>query len=228
MRRVNQILLESDHYQLHPQRLDLVMKLSYSIFTAFPAVAIGWILMIPLVTKFAILLREIPVMDYSSLSSSTTYVESEKLENFSSFSVLAPTFGPTQDENCTSYRPQFEILSSQHEFKVVLDIPGVRIEDVNLEFDENNSLLTIRCLRNAKGDGYSFTSQYSQTFLIDSDVIMEQITREIDDNKHVLVVSAPKNTAMTTIHEEFPVEEIPVTYSAATYNILREHETSGT
>lgn len=101
--------------------------------------------------------------------------------------------------------PRYEITDDEHKFQIAVDVPGVKMEDVNVSVEEAGSILTIAGHRESTSDTYSFKSQFSQSFSLDPAVDSDKFTANLKDG--VLIVSAPKD--MKRIEQN--VRKIPIT-----------------
>jgi HSP20 family protein len=88
-------------------------------------------------------------------------------------------------------KARYEIVDNDQEFKVALDVPGVDANDIHVELENNGDVLTISGSRESKGEGYMFSSKFSQSFSIDPSVQKENISAQLENG--VLVVAAPKD-----------------------------------
>lgn len=91
----------------------------------------------------------------------------------------------------TQTSPRYEITDNDQEFKLAVDIPGMKAEDVKVSVDDDAKMLSITGEREAKGDYYEFKSSFSQSFSLDPAIDLDHFTANL--NEGVLVVSAPKD-----------------------------------
>lgn len=87
--------------------------------------------------------------------------------------------------------PRYEITNDNEKFQVAVDVPGVKMEDIHVTLEGDNSLLSVSGVREASGDTYSFTSKFSQSFSLDPSIDSEKFSANLKDG--VLIVSAPKD-----------------------------------
>ena len=109
-----------------------------------------------------------------------------------------------------SSTPKYEVVDNEEKFQVALDVPGVKMEDIDVHLDENGKYLVISGHREASGDTYTFSSRFSQSFSLDHTVEVENFHADLKNG--VLVVSAPKNKSrannrvlkipINAVHEE--------------------------
>ncbi|KAL7570716.1 hypothetical protein ACA910_017838 [Epithemia clementina (nom. ined.)] len=119
----------------------------------------------------------------------------------------------SMDKAWTRLSPRYEITNSDEKFQVSIDVPGVPPENIQVDFNEKESMLTIRGHRSeaSKSDSSrSYTSQFAQSFSVDPTVDVTQFAANL--NHGVLVISAPKDLKKLEAH----VRNIPVMAGAAT------------
>jgi HSP20 family protein len=101
--------------------------------------------------------------------------------------------------------PRYEITDNDERFQVAVDVPGVKMEDINVSLEEDGKILTISGQRESTNERYSFTSRFAQSFTLDSAVDTEKITANLKNG--VLIIAAPKNMALI----EQAIRKIPIT-----------------
>lgn len=89
--------------------------------------------------------------------------------------------------------PRYEITNNEEKFQIAFDLPGLKPEDVNIRVEEGRRMLFIEGVREKTGEGYSFSSKFSQSFTLDPSVEADKLETKMQDG--VLLVSAPKDQA---------------------------------
>jgi HSP20 family protein len=104
--------------------------------------------------------------------------------------------------------PLFEITDDDHEFQIVMDIPGVKREDINVDLVlDDGAVLSISGLRLHKQVGKQVV--FSQSFSLDPAVVaVDKITANLENG--VLIVSAPKDMTRRQRIEENIRQKIPI------------------
>merc|ERR1712146_691722 len=103
--------------------------------------------------------------------------------------------------------PRYEITDNEEKFKVALDLPGVKAEDINVSYDEDDKVLSITGQRQTGNEEYSFTSKFSQSFYLDRTAEVEKLTAHLENG--VLVVSAPKDHKRLEIGiRKIPIQQV--------------------
>jgi HSP20 family molecular chaperone IbpA len=110
--------------------------------------------------------------------------------------------------------PRYEITNTKEKFEMAVDLPGVKMEDIDVVLDDN--LLTVKGKREVKEENYNFSSQFSQTISLDPTVKLDQFEATLKDG--VLVVSAPKDWSAL----EESKRKIPITMLEATAGDKKE------
>ena len=98
--------------------------------------------------------------------------------------------------------PRYEIVDNDEKFQLAVDVPGVKMEDIDVKLEDG--YLTVSGRREAMDQSSRFTSKFSQTFSVDESVDVDKFTASL--NNGVLVVAAPKN--MRRLEEN--VRRIPI------------------
>jgi HSP20 family protein len=111
--------------------------------------------------------------------------------------------------------PRFEITDNETQVQIAMDVPGVKMEDIDVSLEDN--VLTIRGQRDVtarsesnddalSSSSSSMTKKFSQSFsLNDPTIVVEKITASLENG--VLVVAAPKD--IKRIEEN--IRKIPIT-----------------
>jgi HSP20 family protein len=112
--------------------------------------------------------------------------------------------------------PRFEITDNETQVQIAMDVPGVKMEDIDVSLEDN--VLTIRGQRDVtarsesnddalpSSSSASMTKKFSQSFsLNDPTIVVEKITASLENG--VLVVAAPKD--IKRIEEN--IRKIPIT-----------------
>ena len=102
--------------------------------------------------------------------------------------------------------PRYEIMNTEDTFQVSVDVPGVKPEDIDVVFENDRSVLSIRGSRSStnEDESWSFTSQFSQSFSVNPSIDVENLTASLKNG--VLVIAAPKD--LKQIEEN--IRKIPV------------------
>jgi HSP20 family protein len=112
----------------------------------------------------------------------------------------------TNVEENTTMKPRYEIvMDNDTEFKIAVDVPGLKMDDIKVHYDDEKKILMINGLRESKGDGYFFSSKFSQHFAMDPAVQVDQLAAHLENG--VLIISAPKDVQQSVKNT---IRQIPV------------------
>jgi HSP20 family protein len=102
--------------------------------------------------------------------------------------------------------PRYEINDGDEAFQVVLDVPGVKLSDIDISVveEDRQQVFTVRGQREIGKDDASRTAKFSKRFSLHPAIDTDKITAQL--NNGVLLVSAPKNPAKL----EEKIKKIPV------------------
>ena len=103
--------------------------------------------------------------------------------------------------------PRYELIDNEQKFEISIDVPGVRMEDIDVTLDDG--YLSIRGQRMTKSETPRLTSQFNLVWSLDPAVDAEKFSASL--NSGVLVVSAPKEVKKP----EENVRKIPIMQAAA-------------
>ena len=101
--------------------------------------------------------------------------------------------------------PRYEIVNTEAKFQVAMDVPGVKMEDIDITLEDDGSVLSITGMRQASDETYSFSSKFAQNFSLDPTIDVEKFTASLKNG--VLIVSAPRE--MKRVEET--IRKIPIT-----------------
>lgn len=94
------------------------------------------------------------------------------------------------DKSFGQFSPKYEITNTDDKWELAIDAPGVTAADVNVTLEHDGQVLAISGERQEKGEGYSFSSNFYQSFTLDPSIITDKLDANLKDG--VLVISAPK------------------------------------
>lgn len=109
------------------------------------------------------------------------------------------------DKEFGQFSPKYEITNTEDKFELAVDVPGVKASDVNVTLEDDGKVLAISGERQSKGDSYSYSSKFYQSFSLDPAIITEKFDANLKDG--VLVISAPKDVKKI----EASTQNIPIT-----------------
>ena len=101
---------------------------------------------------------------------------------------------------------RYELVDDDKKFELTLDVPGVKMDDIDITLDKQDRFVTVRGERKSKEDNTVSMSSFSQTFSLDPSVDVDSLSASLNDG--VLVVSATKD--MEKLEAANPVRKIPI------------------
>ena len=111
------------------------------------------------------------------------------------------------DEIVRRSSPHYEIMEDDKNFKIAVDVPGVKCKDLLIEVGHSGRVLSIKGERKMqKGDEVS-TSKFEKSFTMSSYVDVKGIQANLSEG--VLVIDAPK------LKKHKDVVKVPITEHAA-------------
>ena len=102
--------------------------------------------------------------------------------------------------------PRYEVNDGNDAFQVALDVPGVKASDIDISFNEDDSVLKVSGKRDIGAGDATRSVEFSKSFSLDSSIVnKDKISAQI--NNGVLLVTAPK---VPIEIKENKVRKIPV------------------
>lgn len=119
---------------------------------------------------------------------------------------------PTQmlrnvDRTLSRTSPRYEIMDNEKEMRIILDVPGVNAENINVSLDNKNNVLSVSGHRESSENESSYSYSFSQSFSLDPSVEGDKFTADLMNG--VLTVTAPKDMKRV----EASIRKIPITAS---------------
>ena len=112
------------------------------------------------------------------------------------------------DDAFKQMSPRYEIHNTDDLLQISMDVPGMKMEDINVSIEDGGKYLSVRGSRQSRSDSSSYSSQFSQSFSLDQVIDVDNIQANLMDG--VLTVTAPKD--MKRLEES--VRSIPISTSA--------------
>ena len=109
--------------------------------------------------------------------------------------------------------PCYEVTENDDQYQLAVDVPGVKLSDINIEVLEHDRVLRIsggRKVHKTEEDGTVIDSEtkFEKSFVLDHNIDTEKVTANLQDG--VLTITAPKDVERKTI------QKIAITEGAAT------------
>jgi HSP20 family molecular chaperone IbpA len=100
--------------------------------------------------------------------------------------------------------PRFEITEDDNEFKLAVDVPGVKPKDMKIKLEQDGRVLRLTGERKIQDGNWTSEMTFEKAFLLDKKVETDKITANLSDG--VVVITAPK-----VLSEQKNIIEIPIT-----------------
>lgn len=97
--------------------------------------------------------------------------------------------------------PCYEVTENEKQFQLAIDVPGVKMEDITVEFLDHDHVLRISGGRKVHQEGNDGTvveseSKFVKRFAMDQSVDATKVTANLQDG--VLTINAPKDAKPKT------------------------------
>lgn len=102
------------------------------------------------------------------------------------------------------HRSGYQMIDNGEKFQISLDVPGVKASDIQVNLEEDGTVLSLAGSRSIAGDGRNYSSTFSRKFYLDPSIDTNKITANLQNG--VLTVSAPKDLKKI----EQPIKSIPI------------------
>jgi len=112
--------------------------------------------------------------------------------------------------------PHYEVIESDDQYQLAVDVPGVKLNDINIEL-EHDRVLRIsggKKVHKTDEDGTVILvseSKFEKRFVLDHNIDTGKVTANLQDG--VLTITAPKDV------ERKLIQKIAITEGAATYKV---------
>ena len=87
--------------------------------------------------------------------------------------------------------PRFDIVEGEKEFKVAMEVPGLSLDDVKVEFNDGSNTLRMTGGRKVKEGDETYESHFEKHFRIGNYIDADKIEANLENG--ILVVSLPKD-----------------------------------
>mmetsp|Transcript_4549 Transcript_4549/g.6734 ORF Transcript_4549/g.6734 Transcript_4549/m.6734 type:complete len:223 (-) Transcript_4549:727-1395(-) len=101
--------------------------------------------------------------------------------------------------------PRYEITEGDSEFKVAVDVPGVKASDMKIHLEQDGRVLRLTGERKIQDGNWKSEMRFEKAFLLDKKIQSDKITANLSDG--VVVITAPKVLSK----EKKEDVEIPIT-----------------
>jgi HSP20 family protein len=116
----------------------------------------------------------------------------------------SPPFGARYQADAIRHlSPRYEVTESDREFRLSVDVPGVKQDDMTIELVNDGRVLRVsggrRSTTDASHEGYNFDGR----FALGKNLVTSKITAHLSDG--VLVLTAPKMEEVPPARQVIPI-----------------------
>lgn len=103
--------------------------------------------------------------------------------------------------------PRYEISEDDHEFKLAVDVPGVKPADMKIKLEQDGRVLSLTGERKIQDGNWKSEMKFEKSFLLDKKIQSDKITANFSDG--VVVITAPKVPLIEAKKDiEIPITEV--------------------
>ena len=100
--------------------------------------------------------------------------------------------------------PKYEVTDNYGHFKVKLDAPGFKPEEIEVDLKAGGTVLSVSGHHEVEEEGQYFQSTFWQTFSLDPSILIEELSVNFQGGK--VVVSAPRNAERLYESRKIPIK----------------------
>lgn len=108
----------------------------------------------------------------------------------STFLGIPPTLTPFKTDTMRLSSPRYEVTENEKQFRLSVDVPGVKPEDMSIELEHDGRVLHLMGGRKMKTDKSFEEYKFEKRFTLGKDLDTSKITAHLADG--VLCLTAPK------------------------------------
>ena len=99
--------------------------------------------------------------------------------------------------------PRYEVIESDKQFRLAVDVPGVKHDDMTIELEKGGRVLRLSGGRKANTDTSYEECKFDRRFTLGNNLDTSKITAHLSDG--VLVLTAPKKEELPPIKQVIPI-----------------------
>jgi HSP20 family protein len=101
--------------------------------------------------------------------------------------------------------PRYEVTENDKQFRLAIDVPGVKPDDMKIELEHEGGVLHITGGRKVKTDKSAEEYKFEKRFTLGRDLDTSKITAHLADG--VLVLTAPKKEKVPPAKQEIAITQ---------------------
>jgi HSP20 family protein len=115
--------------------------------------------------------------------------------------------GPDETAGVRLATPRYEMSENDKEFKLAVDVPGVKPGDMKVKLEQDGRVLRLTGERKIQDGSWKSEMKFEKAFLLDKKIQSDKITANFSDG--VVVITAPKVPLIDPKKDiEIPIMEI--------------------
>ncbi|KAL7532650.1 hypothetical protein ACHAWF_004201 [Thalassiosira exigua] len=122
----------------------------------------------------------------------------------SSLFGIPPTLTHFKTDTMRHSSPRYEVTENEKQFRLVVDVPGVKPDNMKVKLEHDGRVLHMSGGRKAKTDTSYEEYSFDKSFTLGKDLDTSKITAHLADDG-VLVLTAPKKEKLPPAKQEITV-----------------------
>ena len=119
-----------------------------------------------------------------------------------------PALTAFKNDNLLHSSPRYEVSENSKQFRLAVDVPGVKADDIKVDLEHNGRVLHMAGHRKVEKDNSYEEYKFEKRFTLGNDLDTSKLTANLSDG--VLVLTAPKKEK-----EEPKSTTVPITQGEA-------------
>jgi len=121
----------------------------------------------------------------------------------SSLMRIPPTLTHFKTDTMRHSSPRYEVTENEKQFRLAVDVPGVKPDNVKVELENDGRVLHMSGGRKSKTDTSYEEYKFDKRFTLGRDLDTSKITAHLSDG--VLVLTAPKKEKLPPAKQEIAI-----------------------
>ena len=119
-----------------------------------------------------------------------------------------PALTAFKNDNLLHSSPRYEVTDNSKQFRLAVDVPGVKAEDIKVDLEHDGRVLHMAGQRKVENENSYEEYKFDKRFTLGKDLDTTELTAHLSDG--VLVLTAPKKEK-----EEPKAASVPITIGEA-------------
>ncbi len=124
------------------------------------------------------------------------------------FGFGIPALTAFKNDNLLHSSPRYEVSENSKQFRLAVDVPGVKADDIKVDLEHNGRVLHMKGHRKVEKENSFEEYKFEKRFTLGNDIDADKLTANLSDG--VLVLTAPKKEK-----EEPKATTVPITLGEA-------------